>query len=594
MIERLSERAVMASDWTNLTLPLDVDQSGRVTASDALRVINWINRVEDTDLPLLRDEESPWVDTSGDGAATALDALLIINALDRYISDPVVVGNWDRAEDPNGNGVILHDSVTFIGQARTGMRAELRGGDGRVLDSQDLSGTGRIELMTSVSPGIHDFQIVVTDPLGQTAEIARRVRRGDIILDWNATVLNVVREWTGTSDDPYQGRIVPSEPPRVARNLAMIHTAMFDAVAMVEGVYETYLSHASLSTDASPEAAAASAAFTVATSLYPDADSMGYWNATLDESLRGIAQEDEKRAGMELGRVVGQRMLDARDRDGTHDEFVYTHGDQPGDWQRTFPGYLPPLVPQWQFVDPFVVEDVTDFRPEAPPPVTSQAYAASVDEVMRFGSLDSEIRTADQTEIAIFWADGGGTFTPPGHWNQIAADVAIERDQFLLENARLFAMLNLGLADAAIASWDAKYHYDLWRPIDAIQRADADGNSQTVQDESWRPLLISPPFPTYTSGHSTFSGAADAVLTTLLGDGVSFASQTDSQSALGQRPLDPNLVVTRSFDSFRHAAEEAGLSRIYGGIHFDFDNTNGLEAGRAIGERVVSSVFARI
>jgi membrane-associated phospholipid phosphatase len=168
--------------------------------------------------------------------------------------------------------------------------------------------------------------------------------------------------------------------------------------------------------------------------------------------------------------------------------------------------------------------------------------------------------------------------------------VTLKQGTSLLETARTFALLNIAMADAGIASWDAKYHYDLWRPIDAIRQADQDGNAGTLGDTSWIPLLKTPPFPTYTSGHSTFSGAASAVLTSLYGDDFAFDSQSDGHLAAEQRPLDPSQIVTRHFASFNQAAEEAGLSRIYGGIHFHFDDT----AGRGLGNQVGTAVMARL
>jgi membrane-associated phospholipid phosphatase len=153
--------------------------------------------------------------------------------------------------------------------------------------------------------------------------------------------------------------------------------------------------------------------------------------------------------------------------------------------------------------------------------------------------------------------------------------------------------MNLALADAGIASWDAKYHYDLWRPIDAIREAATDQNPATIADPNWLPLLKTPPFPAYTSGHSTFSGAAAAVLTRLFGNGYAFSSTTDPLSGLAQRPLADSLIVTRQFDSFEQAAEEAGMSRIYGGIHFVFDNTAGLQAGGGIGDFVAGTMLKK-
>ncbi len=181
----------------------------------------------------------------------------------------------------------------------------------------------------------------------------------------------------------------------------------------------------------------------------------------------------------------------------------------------------------------------------------------------------------------MFWANGPGTSTPPGHWNVIARVVAESQDNSISENARLFALLNFSLADAAIASWDAKYQFDYWRPVTAILQADTDGNVATTADPTWTPYLVTPPFPSYTSGHSTFSGAGAAVLTAFFGDQVSFTLASETPAA-----------GNRTFNSFWDAAEESGLSRIYGGIHYSFDNTAGLTAGAQVGEWVLNHLLA--
>jgi membrane-associated phospholipid phosphatase len=149
------------------------------------------------------------------------------------------------------------------------------------------------------------------------------------------------------------------------------------------------------------------------------------------------------------------------------------------------------------------------FRPSGPPALSSDKYAADFNQVKTLGAKNSTVRTPEQTEIAQFWSDGAGTYTPPGHWNQIAEEVATKRNTSLVDEARLFALLNIALADAGIAAWDAKYAYDFWRPATAIRQADFDNNPQTTADPTWDSLIGTPPFPEYVSGHSTFSGAAD-------------------------------------------------------------------------------------
>src|SRR5262249_49859374 len=158
----------------------------------------------------------------------------------------------------------------------------------------------------------------------------------------------------------------------------------------------------------------------------------------------------------------------------------YTLGSEPGGWRPTPPGFVQtPLLPQWPSVTPFTMTDGDQFRPSAPPSLTSAEYTASFAQVKAIGAKDSAVRTAEQTQIALFWVNGPGTATPPGHWNEVAQAVAAGRGNSLAENARLFALLNLALADAAIVSWDAKYTYDFWRPVTAIRAADTDGNPDT-------------------------------------------------------------------------------------------------------------------
>jgi hypothetical protein len=196
--------------------------------------------------------------------------------------------------------------------------------------------------------------------------------------------------------------------------------------------------------------------------------------------------------------------------------------------------------------------------------------------VKSLGRASGSTRTADQTEIARFWADGAGTYTPPGHWNQIAAEFSSAEDLSPGENARLFAALDAALADAAIVAWNAKYTANFWRPITAIRQADNDGNPDTVSEANWLPLLGTPPFPEYTSGHSTFSGAAAELLSAYFGD-APFSTQS-----LGL----PG--VTRNFQNFSEAANEASRSRIYGGIHYSFSGADGLTSGRAIAREVLA------
>jgi len=216
----------------------------------------------------------------------------------------------------------------------------------------------------------------------------------------------------------------------------------------------------------------------------------------------------------------------------------------------------------------------SQFRPSGPPSLDSAQYAADYNEVKALGAAVGSTRTEEQTQIALFWADGAGTETPPGHWNSIAQIIADVRGNTLEQNARLFALLNLAMADGAICAWDAKYTFHNWRPVTAIRNADTDGNPATDPDTAWDSFIVTPPFPDYVSGHSTFSAAAATVLGLFYGtENLLFTTGSDFLPG-----------VYRSFPTPLAAAGEAADSRVYGGIHFRTASEDGLQAGISIGE----------
>jgi hypothetical protein len=298
------------------------------------------------------------------------------------------------------------------------------------------------------------------------------------------------------------------------------------------------------------------------------------FDRALDECLGAIPDDEAKAAGVALGQSAAEKVLAWRRADGSAHRVHYTGLLTPGVWRPTPPGMRPPLLPQWRYVTPFGGPLPRDLQPPAPPPLNSREYTVDFHEVKLLGAVHSRLRTPEQTLIAHFWNDAEGTVTPPGHWNKIAQEVSRRRGLSLADNARLFALLNVCLADAAILCWECKFGHSLWRPVTAIREADRDGNPDTDPDPTWTPLLTTPPFPSYTSGHSSFSGAAAAALACFFGtDAVPFRIGSDGVPG-----------VQRSYDGFWAAAEEAGRSRIYGGIHYEFDNRGGLSSGRALAE----------
>lgn len=384
--------------------------------------------------------------------------------------------------------------------------------------------------------------------------------RADVALDWNQAILDSIEE-------------TRTNPPRASRAMAIMHVAMYDAVNGISRRHTPYR----VVTDPPPaimEAAAARAAHDVLVSLYPDRASI--YADLLDSHLSAIPDGPAKDAGIEQGAYVASEILAWRADDGSAGSGSYTPSGVPGGWKPTGPGFLPALLPHWGNVTCFAMLSGDQFRPIAPPELTSTEYTDAWREVYELGRIDSATRTADQTEIARIWEGGPGTPTPPGQWNEIAQTIAGIKGNTFEDNIRLFALLNMGTADSAINAWDCKYVYDLWRPITAIWEADLDGNPSTSPDPDWLPLLTTPPFPAYTSGHSSFSGSSATVLTNFFGtDEVEFTFE-----AIG---------LSRNFTSLWAAAEEAGISRIYGGIHYMFDNTAALEAGRHIGTYVTEN-----
>lgn len=395
--------------------------------------------------------------------------------------------------------------------------------------------------------------------------------KADLVTDWNERALNAIR-------------VDRTSPPAASRRLAILHTAMFDAVNGTTMRHRPYLVGRRAPRVASMSAAAATAAHTVMTNQFPM--QAATFTAAYTADLAAIRDGVSKRRGIEWGQYVAQQILAARANDGsaTAGTTPYTPGTNPGDWRPTvsFGGVVrPALLPGWGSVRPFGINSGSQFRPPAPPALTSSQYAAELEQVRELGATNSLTRTADETEVALFWANGAGTATPPGHWNQIAQIIVARTRATLEQNARLFALLNVALADAAIVSWDAKYVYNLWRPITAIQLADTDGNDDTDADPTWEPLLFTPPFPEYTSGHSTFSAAAAVVLARYFGtDNIPFVATSDDAPG-----------VERIFTSFSDAAFESGMSRIYGGIHFMTGNIYGLQSGGMIGDHVMDNIM---
>jgi hypothetical protein len=272
--------------------------------------------------------------------------------------------------------------------------------------------------------------------------------------------------------------------------------------------------------------------------------------------------------GLTLGRDTARTILAERAADGSAQTRRYAPADRPGAYRFT-PGFELAFAPHWRAVKPFALRNPSQFRVGAPPELTSAAYAAAFAEVKAFGGKAYSRRSQEQTDIAHFWYE----FSDIG-WNRVARVVVADRGLDLWEAARLFALVNMVLADGYVAGWDSKMHHDFWRPVTAIRLAADDGNPDTYQDTAWEPLLPTPPIQDHPSTHSALGAAAASVMAGLLGDDTpfSFASTT---------ALPTNRV--RRFARFSDAAAENAESRVMAGLHFRFACEAGLELGERIG-----------
>ena len=400
-----------------------------------------------------------------------------------------------------------------------------------------------------------------------TAEDDNPPQQVNPVIEWNRTLLAIVR--------------TPGAQPTTihsTRNFAILHAAIFDAVNNIEPEFSPYLVRLSdVPRNASMTAAADQAAHDVLASLYPA------FQVSLDtelaQDLALLRDNDRKADGIAVGQAVANRLLAARSADGASaTPPPYVPGTQPGDYQLTPPNLAAADFTQWPKVTPFALERANEFRPGPPPALTSDTYTEVFNEIKDQGFVDSATRTADQTEIGKFWNGNIQDF-----WNEIAQTASLAHHQDLEHSARLFALLNISLADTTIAFFEAKYVYNFWRPVTAVELADTDGNPQTDPNPAWLPLSTkTAPDPSYPGAHSAISKAGATVLSFYFGDQFTF--DVTSESLAG---------ITRHFNAFSAAAEEAGISRIYAGQHFRTDHIAGKNLGRQAAESIDRKILRR-
>ncbi|MEA5506120.1 CARDB domain-containing protein [Halotia wernerae UHCC 0503] len=421
----------------------------------------------------------------------------------------------------------------------------------------------------------------------------------DIVLDWNSTLSNAIQtnnikienEFAKGNTEEALGLVALDQ-----RNAAILHAAIYDAVNAIDRSHAPYLVNIdpSETVGASPEAAAVGAAYQTLINLYPG--EVATFEAQKIRSLEEIPDSQAQEVGYDLGVRVANQILESRSNDGALEAFFkpYTAQPTPGVWRPTINSSTDEiggdaLLPGWGDVTPFVISSVEDILEgtgvDGPPALDSIQYAEELEQVRLFGGLeDTDVtqitRTPEQTEIANFWAyDRSSTFGEP--YNIIAQDVALQQGNTLAENARLFALMNMAVADAGVVAFDVKYTYNQWRPITGIREANTNGNPYTIQDPNWKSLLDTPPHPDYMAAHSALGAAAGTVLASFYGtDNISFS--IPSQELPG---------VARHFQGFRDFVEENSISRFYGGIHLPSSSEAGLIAGTSVGNYVFNNVL---
>ena len=390
------------------------------------------------------------------------------------------------------------------------------------------------------------------------------------VVQWNKTLLLIVR--------------TPGAQPATmhsTRSFAIMHAAIYDAVNAIDRKHKPYLvTLPEVSPNASQEAAAAAAAHEVLVGLYPTFKTS--LDAEFQQSLAQIADGKGKIEGIAIGQAVAHRILVLRSNDGANAPPIpYIFGTGPGDYQSTPPNFPPqPQLTQWSHVTPFALSRADQFRPGPPPKLTSDAYSDAFNEIESLGVENSATATADEALTGRFW---NGAIQ--NYWNEITQTASQTHYLTTAESARLFALLNLSLADSVIAFYDAKYTYNFRRPVTAIRAAGTDNNTMTLANPGWLPEVgKTAPDPSFPGAHAVISAAAAEVLRSFFGRDH-FEFDVTSEVLPG---------VARSFANFSEAAEEATLSRIFAGQHFRFDLTTGSRLGREIADSVVDNLLGAL
>ena len=390
---------------------------------------------------------------------------------------------------------------------------------------------------------------------GLTLLAGTTLARADVITDWTQTAIDVMKA-VNVAGNPW------------TRSMAMMHVSMSDSVNAVENRYARFTPDIAADPNASAEAAAAAAAREILMRQYPGQKAR--IDTAFTAMLERVPDSPARAAGIALGEKVAGSVFADRQNDDTNVPDTYRPLTRPGVWVPT----TPPLFSQYATARPWGMKAANQFRPGPPPKLSSTLYARDYNETKEFGGLKSVKRTDAQSDAVRFWAQGN-LFAA---WYQAAAQISARRGLGLAENARLFALLSMGIANCYILDWDAKFHYQFWRPLTAIRNGDQDGNDATERDAGWLALNATPMHPEYPSQAGINAGTARSILESVFGAGPESFAVTDVADARLQR----------RFDSLLQMAEEHKEVRIWGGIHF----RNSLDVGESMGRKLADHLLA--
>ena len=483
------------------------------------------------------------------------------------------------AMDPTANGMIgqVATAPVMVIEGQTMPDASVRIHLGKTTKVGHSIGSGHYQFKLLVPSGTYLVKIKAQNRSGQVSKAAMTVTRGDAVIAWIDTAIQVIKADVGNVG-------------LASRTLAMVAGAVYDAVNDIERTGSVYKVDVQAPRGASASVAASEAAYTVLSALDPNMEPL--LEVRMAQSLAVVSSASASEAGVQVGREVAQGILGWRANDGSSATVPYLPGTAPGQWRPTPPTYQVAWGPEWGQINTFAIsKPASAFVAPPPPALNSPEYAIALNQVESLGALNSTTRMASQTQIGLFWSyDTPAMGTPVVHYDQVAETIALQEHNSLNQNARLFGLVNLAMGDAGIAAWDTKYTYNRWRPITAIRLAGTDGNPATVGDPSWTPLgspgdpgqpRFTPPFPSYVSGHATFGAALFTILTDFYGSQkLNFTLTSDALPG-----------GSRSYTSFGQASYENAMSRIFLGIHFWFDETAGMKMGREIANNVFANVL---